>query len=74
MWAHVVVMLSPIFDHGLSLFQSVEDFAVQQFIAQLSVEAFAVAILPRASGLDDRIVRVCAGSLRRWTSNSGEKH
>ena len=45
-------MLPPVFDHDLSLFQRVEDFAIQQFISQLSVEAFTIAILPRTSWLD----------------------
>jgi hypothetical protein len=45
-------MLPPGFDHGLGLLQCVEDFPVQQFIAQLPVEAFAEAILPRASRFD----------------------
>jgi len=45
-------MLPPDFDHDLCLLQCVEDFTVQQFVAQLSVEAFAIAIFPRASWLD----------------------
>jgi len=42
----------PIFDHGLGLLQCVEDLAVEQFIAQLAVDALAVAILPWTSRLD----------------------
>src|SRR6478735_7834826 len=45
-------MLPPDFDHDLRLLQCVEDLAVQQLVAQLSVEAFAIAIFPRASRLD----------------------
>jgi hypothetical protein len=45
-------MLPPDFDHDLGLLQCVEDLAVQQLVAQLSVEAFAIAILPRTSRLD----------------------
>ena len=45
-------MLPPAFDHDLCLLQCVEDFAVEQFVAQLSVEAFAISILPRAARFD----------------------
>jgi hypothetical protein len=41
----VVEVLTPVFDHDLRLLQRVEDFAIQQFIAQLAVEALAVAFL-----------------------------
>jgi len=51
-WPYLVVMLPPVFDYDLRLFQCVEDFAVEQLVAQLSIEAFAIAILPRASRLD----------------------
>jgi hypothetical protein len=45
-------MLPPDFDHDLRLFQCVEEFTVQQFVAQLAVEAFAIAVLSRASRRD----------------------
>ena len=45
-------MLPPYFNHDLRLLQCVEDFTVQQFIAQLSIEAFAISILPRTSWFD----------------------
>ena len=45
-------MLPPSFNHGLSLLQCVKDFTVEQFVAQLSVEAFAISILSRAPELD----------------------
>ena len=47
-----VVVASPGFDHDLGLLQCVEDLAVEQFIAQFAVEAFAIAVLPRAARLD----------------------
>src|SRR5271154_6017773 len=47
-----VVFHAPLFDHDLRLLQRIEDFPVQAFIPQLSVEALAVAVLPRTSRLD----------------------
>ncbi len=40
-------MDAPLLDEHLRFSQRVEDFSVEQFIAQLAVEGFAVAILPR---------------------------
>lgn len=37
----------------LGLGKAVEDLAIQQFVAQLRVEALAVAILPRTSRFDE---------------------
>ena len=45
-------MAPPVFDHDLCLLQCVEDFSVEQFIAQFAVEALAIAVLPRTSGFD----------------------
>jgi hypothetical protein len=42
-------MLSPAFDDDPRFRQRVENFTVEQFIAKLRVEAFAIAILPGAS-------------------------
>ena len=39
MWPDCVVVLAPAFDQDLGLLQRVEDFPVEQFIAQLAVEA-----------------------------------
>ena len=39
-------------DENLGFLEAVEDLAVEQFIAQFPVEAFAVAVLPRAAGRD----------------------
>ena len=42
-----VVVFAPALDQDLRLQQRVEDFAVEQLVAQLAVEALAVAVLPR---------------------------
>src|SRR5271168_1083995 len=47
-----VVFHAPLLDHYLCLLQRVENFPVQAFIPQFSVEALAVAVLPRTSRLD----------------------
>ena len=47
-------MLSPAFDEHLGFLQCVEDFRVQQLIAELAVERFVVAVLPRAIRLDEQ--------------------
>src|SRR5208283_1939254 len=49
---HAVVVTPPGFDQDLGLGQAEEDLAVEQLIAQLAVEALAVAVLPGAAGLD----------------------
>ena len=48
-WTHRVVVTWPVFE---GLLQRVEDLAVEQFIAQLAVEAFAIAILLWISRFD----------------------
>ena len=47
-----VVVPPPTLDDDLGLAQSVEDFAVEQLVAQASVEALDVAVLPGAAPLD----------------------
>ena len=47
-----VVVVAPLADDDLGFFQAVEDLAVQQLIAQLAVEAFAVTVLSGASRFD----------------------
>ena len=42
----------PAFDDDLSLSQRVEDFAIEQFIAQARIEALDVAVLPGAAWRD----------------------
>jgi hypothetical protein len=47
-----VVALAPLLDHNLGLNQGVENFAVQQRIAQFAIEGFYIAILLRIARLD----------------------
>jgi len=47
-----VVVPPPAFDDDLGLAQAVEDLAIQELVPELGVEAFAVAVLPGAAGLD----------------------
>ena len=47
-----VVVAPPALDDDLGLAESVEDFAVEQLVAQASVEALDVAVLPGAASLD----------------------
>ena len=44
--------MPPVFNHDLGLLQCVEDLAVEQFVTQFTVEAFAIAVLPWASRFD----------------------
>ena len=52
-----VVVASPCLDDDLCLGEAIEDLTVEQFVAQLRVEALAVAVLPRAARLDERSLR-----------------
>src|SRR5690606_40632647 len=45
---------SDVCSSDLCLSEAVENFAVEEFIAKLRVEALAIAVLPRASWLDER--------------------
>ena len=47
-----VVVASPALDDDLGLAQGVEDLAVEQLVAQASVEALDVAVLPGTAPLD----------------------
>ena len=51
-WSFCVVVLPPLFDQDLRLGQAVEDFAVEQLIAEPGVEALAISVLPWRTGLD----------------------
>ena len=51
-WSDRVVVVSPSSDEHCCLLQSVEDFAVQQLVAELAVERFVVAVLPGAAWFD----------------------
>lgn len=47
-----VVVAAPAFDQDLRLSQRIEDFTVEQLVAEPSVEALDIAIPPRGSRLD----------------------
>ena len=51
MGSHGVVLPAPLLNDDLCLLETVEDFAVEQLVAQLSIEGLAVAVLPRAAWL-----------------------
>ena len=55
-----IVLTPPRFDQNLGLLQRVENFAVQELIAQPSVEAFDVAVLPGAAWRD--VCGLCANA------------
>ena len=42
-------MSSPVLNDDLRFLQCVEDLAVEQFVSQFAVEAFAVTVLPRTA-------------------------
>ena len=56
-----VVVASPLFDEDFDLVDGVENFAVEQFVAQAAVEAFDASVLPRASRRDERGLRTDGG-------------
>lgn len=47
-----IVVLTPAFDDDLCLLERVEDFTIEQFIAEPGVEAFAIAVFPRTARHD----------------------
>lgn len=49
MRAHSVVVSPPSFDDDLCLLERIEDFPVKQFITEFGIEAFAIAVFPRAA-------------------------
>ena len=55
-------MAPPSFDEDLGFGKAEEDLPVEQFVAQVAVEAFAVAILPRATGFDVGRLRTDGGN------------
>ena len=46
-----VGMTSPLLDRHLGLLERVEDFAVEQLVSELAIEALVEAVLPGAAGL-----------------------
>lgn len=53
MRADGVVVPPPLFDDDLGFSQRVEDLTVEQLVSELAVEAFIVAVLPRAAWFDE---------------------
>jgi hypothetical protein len=49
---NLIVMATPIFDDHPGFLQRIENLAVEKFVAKLRVEAFAIAVFPRAARLD----------------------
>ena len=47
----VIVFLEPCVDHNLCLFDTMEPFGIQDFMAKNAVEAFVVASFPWAAGI-----------------------
>ena len=47
-----VVVAAPALDHNLGLTEGVEDLVIEQLIAQTSIEAFDIAILPGTASLN----------------------
>ena len=46
MWALGIVVAAPTLDDDPCLGEAVEDLTIQQFVAELGVEALAVTVLP----------------------------
>jgi hypothetical protein len=49
---NLIVVATPIFDDHPGFLQRIENLAVEKFVAKLRVEAFAIAVFPRAARLD----------------------
>jgi hypothetical protein len=47
-----IVVFAPLLDDDSCFLETVEDLAIEQFVAQLAVEALAVTILPGAARRD----------------------
>lgn len=41
-----VVVLAPLFNDDLRLFEGIEDFPVEQFVTEPAVEALTISVLP----------------------------
>ena len=72
-WSDRVVLPAAPFDQDLCLGERVEDLPVEEFITQLAVERFDIAVLPRTAGLDEYVSTSSASSHSRTSSavNSG---
>jgi hypothetical protein len=53
-------MAAPLLDDDLGFVETVENFAVENIIAQLAVEVFAISVLSRAARLDVQGLRAHA--------------
>ena len=59
-----VVIRSPLLDDDFGLFETIEDFSVEQFIPEFAVKALVVTVFPGAAGFDDQgPAQACS---RRW--------
>jgi hypothetical protein len=47
-----VVVPPPLLDQDRGFFQGIEDLHVEQLVPELTVETPAIAVFPRAAGLD----------------------
>ena len=52
MRTYPVVVPPPVLDEHLSFLEGVEDLGIEQFVSELAIERFDVAILPGAAGFD----------------------
>ena len=56
MRADSVILITPLLDDDPSLLQTVEDFLIEAFVAQFTVEGLAITVLPWTARLDvDRL-------------------
>lgn len=66
-----VVVLTPLLDEDLRLFERAENFSVEEFISEFTVEAFIVPILPGTAGFDKE--RMHANPLEPFPQGYGDK-
>lgn len=52
-------MDAPTFGQHAQFFDRVEEFAIEELVAQFGVEAFAVAVLPGRAGFDVECLCAC---------------
>ncbi len=53
-WSNHIILLSPLFNDGLGLLESVKDFAVQEVAAEPAVETLDKAVLLRTARLVEK--------------------
>jgi len=71
MWPDRVEVAPPALDNDLSLVQRVEDFAIEQFIAQASIKTLDIAIFPGATWCD--VGGLCADRCNPLLHSLGHK-